>query len=88
MRDLWLKVETAQKKDSKNETGLFRLIDDSNEFLFYIQDLYDVLTYEPYQQMLTSALLKIVYVPVVFQSLCVLNMKPKMSIQTCIYVLT
>ena len=65
-----------------------RLIEDSNEFIFYIQDLYDVLSYEPYKKMLTNALLKVLYVPVVLQSLCVLEMKPKLQIQTCIYLLT
>jgi len=64
------------------------LIEDSNEFIFYIQDLYDVLSYEPYKSMLTSALLKVLYVPVVLQSLCVFEMKPKLQIQTCIYLLT
>lgn len=38
--------------------------------------------------MLTQALLKILYMPVVLQSLCVLHLKPKMQIQTCIYILT
>lgn len=80
LRDQWLKVETALKKVDQNETGVARLIEDSNEFLFYIQDLYDVLTYKPYADMLTSALLKIVYAPMVLQSLCVMTMKPKLSI--------
>jgi hypothetical protein len=38
--------------------------------------------------MITNALLKVLYVPVVLQSLCVLEMKPKLQIQTCIYLLT
>lgn len=39
--------------------------------------------------MLTRALIRVFYAPVVVQSLCVLEIaKPKMSIQVCLFVLT
>ena len=51
------------------------MIDDSNELLFFIQDVYDVLTVEKYQKMLTSSLLKLFYIPVVIQSLAVMEIE-------------
>lgn len=45
-------------------------------------------SHEPYHKMMTAALLKVFYLPVVLQSLCVFNLKPKLQIQACLYVLT
>lgn len=38
--------------------------------------------------MMTNALVKIFYVPVILQSLCNMKIKPKVSIHTSLYVLT
>jgi hypothetical protein len=48
--------------------------------LYYIQDLYQTLNYEPYQHLLTSSLMHICFAPVVVLSLNVFKMKPKLSI--------
>ncbi len=88
LRDMWLKIDNLSAKDPVNN-DLTRLIEDGNEYLFFIQDLYDVIVqYEPYHRMMTSALLKVFYVPVVLQSLCVMEIKPKLQIHTSIYLLT
>ena len=53
-----------------------------------MQDLYEVVEVEAYKHMLTQSLLKIFYLPVVLQSLAVFEIKPKLSIQISIYILT
>ena len=63
-------------------------IEDANELLYYIQDLYQTINYEPYKEMLTSSLMQIFFAPVVVQSLTVFKIKPKLGIQICLYVLT
>jgi len=63
-------------------------IEDANELLYYIQDLYQTITYELYREMLTSSLMQIFFTPVVVQSLTVFKIKPKLGIQICLYVLT
>lgn len=47
-----------------------------------------VVNYAPYHRMMTDCLLKILYVPVVLQSLCDFTIKPKMQIQTALFVLS
>lgn len=65
-----------------------RLIEDGIEVLEFIQDVYDVvINYEPYHRMMTDSLIKILYVPVVIQSLCNFKIKPKMAIQTALFLL-
>lgn len=83
-----MKIDEMTANDPSNN-NVTRLIEDGNEYLFFIQDVYDVIVeYEPYHRMMTSALLKLFYVPVVLQSLCVMEIKPKLQIHTSIYLLT
>lgn len=64
-----------------NDPLLTRLIEDGVEVLEYIQDVYDVvIEYEPYHRMMTDCLMEILYLPVVFQSLCNFAIKPKLQI--------
>lgn len=57
--------------------------------LEYIQDVYDVvIEYEPYHRMMTDCLMEILYLPVVFQSLCNYAIKPKLQIQTALFLLS
>lgn len=61
--------------------------EDSNESLFYIQDIFD--TGDPLlTRMLSSALLHYAYLPVLVRSLCSLRLNPLLSLNTCLYVLT
>lgn len=52
-------------ENSNNVNQLSRHIEDGNELLFYLEDVYEVLEYEPYKNMLTDSLLKIFFYPVV-----------------------
>lgn len=65
LRDQWLKVEALLKKESASTAALNRVIEDANELVYFIQDLYEVLKPEFYQWMLTQSLLKIFFLPVV-----------------------
>lgn len=79
----------AQEASQAKESQLKRLIEDTNEYLYFIQDVYEVVeAYDPYHKMLTAGLLRIFYLPFVLQSLCVLTLKPKIQIQACLYILT
>lgn len=48
LRDAWLKTDKDTQQNQDDLTGLGNAINEANEFLYYIQDLYEVLTYEPY----------------------------------------
>ena len=88
LRDQWLLIDKLIQQDPLDEK-LTRLIEDGTELLEFIQDLYAVVVkYEPYHKMLTDCLLKILYVPVVLQSLCEFSVSPKLSIQTALFLLT
>ncbi len=61
--------------------------EDANESLFYIQDIFasgDQLI----NRMLASALLHYAYLPVLVRSLCSMKLKPILSLNTCLYILT
>ena len=66
-------------------------VEDANETLYYLQDLFVVLQKNcpSMAKMLANALLNYAYLPVVVQSLCVFNpkSKPLLSIGSCIYIL-
>ena len=65
------------------------MIEDGCEVLEFIQDVYDVLVdYKDFHRMMTDSLLKIFYVPVVIQSLCVMTIKPKIQTHTALFLLT
>ena len=68
-----------------------KIVEDANETLFYIQDLFTVLQKNSpsMSKMLADALLNYAYLPVVVQSLCVFKykQKPLLSISSCIYIL-
>ena len=61
--------------------------EDSNETLFYIQDIFSSGDVD-LNRMLTNSLLHYAYLPTVVQSLCVIKHKPQLSLNTCLYVLT
>ncbi|CDW90017.1 UNKNOWN [Stylonychia lemnae] len=61
--------------------------EDSNETLFYIQDIF-ASGDENINRALTNSLLHYAYLPTVVQSLFTLKHKPQLSLNTCLYVLT
>lgn len=61
--------------------------EDSNETLFYIQDVLSSGD-ENINRMLRNALLHYAYLPLVVRSLCSMRLKPVLTINTCLYVLT
>lgn len=80
LRDQWLHIDKQMSDENRVVTRIQQQIEDANEMLYYIQDLYQTLTFEPYQRMLTSSLIKIFFAPVVVQSLTVFKIKPKLGI--------
>ncbi len=60
--------------------------EDSNETLFYIQDIF-ASGDENINRMLSNALLHYSYLPIVVGSLCSMRKKPIISLNTCLYVL-
>ena len=60
--------------------------EDSNESLFYIQDILSSGD-ENINRMLTNALLHYAYLPLIVRSLCSMKKKPILTLNTCIYVL-
>ena len=73
-----MKIDKLANTDAKSG-ALTRLVEDGNEMLFYLSDLYEVVVqYKPYETMLTDSLIKVFYVPIVLQSLCVFTLKQKM----------
>lgn len=60
--------------------------EDSNETLFYMQDIFSS-SDTNLHKILANALLHYAYLPIIVQSLCVLNNKPQLSLNTCLYVL-
>ena len=88
LRDQWMLIDKLISQDPLDQQ-LTRLIEDGCEVLEFIQDVYNVVVnYEPYHRMMTDCLLKILYVPVVLQSLCDFTVKPKLQIQTALFLLT
>ena len=78
LRDTWLMIDKIVSDDTQSNL-LTRMIEDGNEYLNFIQDVYDVvIEHEGYHKMLTKALMEVCFVPVVLQSLCCMNLKPKM----------
>jgi hypothetical protein len=70
-----MKIDKLANTDAKSG-ALTRLVEDGNEMLFYLSDLYEVVVqYKPYETMLTDCLIKVFYVPIVLQSLCVFTLK-------------
>jgi len=61
--------------------------EDSNEILFYIQDVLSAGD-ENINRMLRNSLLHYAYLPLVVRSLCSMRLKPLLTINTCLYVLT
>jgi len=61
--------------------------EDSNETLFYLQDIFNAGD-EEINRMLTNALLHYAFLPSLVRSLCVISKKPLLSLNTCLYVLT
>jgi hypothetical protein len=61
--------------------------EDANEALFYIQDIFSSGD-ENVNRMLANALLHYAYLPVLIRSLCSMKLKPLLSLNTCLYVLT
>lgn len=61
--------------------------EDSNEILFYIQDVFSAGD-ENINRMLRNALLHYAYLPLVVRSLCSMRLRPILTINTCLYVLT
>ena len=87
MRDSWLSIDRQLASDKRNIGQIRVEIEDANEMLFFIADVYSVVEHPRYHHMLTSALIKLFYASVVVQSLAVFSLKPKLSIQTALYVL-
>lgn len=75
--------------ESKMET-LSRLTEDSNEILFYVQDIVTSCTASNKRavDMLINALLNYSYLPVLVRSLVALKFKPFLSLTTCLYLLS
>ena len=70
---------------------LLRKASDINDTLYFIADLFGVMHESGLRtlaDMLTNALLNYAYLPIVLQSLCVLQLKPTLQLSSCIYILT
>ena len=82
LRELWTEIEFLSErmtpKDDKMIEHIYKLVEDSNETLFYIQDLFEVTKRKNpvLFKMLVNSLLNYAYLPGVVQSLCVLKRKP------------
>jgi hypothetical protein len=62
--------------------------DDANELLLYIADIFN-LSNPKYTKVLSNALLRYAYLPVLVKSLCIFSTKQQqLSLNTCIYTLT
>lgn len=61
--------------------------EDSNETLFYIQDIFQSGDAN-LNRILSNALLHYAYLPTVISSLCSLQSKPVLSLNTSLYVVT
>jgi hypothetical protein len=84
LRESWLLVDLCIARHcSPQETQ--QLVEEANEMLFYIQDIFDHLAESVYQ-VFADALLSVFYGPVVIQSL--LALKPKLQIHSSLYILT
>ena len=60
--------------------------EDSNETLFYIQDIF-ASGNSNINRMLANSLLYYAYLPTIVSSLCATSHKPQLSLNTCLYVL-
>ena len=95
LRDLWISIEKEIDQitptDEHHVEVVIKQVEDANETLFYLQDLFTVLQKNcpSMAKMLANALLNYAYLPVVVQSLCIFNTKskPLLSISSCIYTL-
>ena len=69
---------------------LNKLTEDSNEILFFIQDIFQSCRQSnpKIANMLSNALLNYAYLPVIVRSLCVMKLKPFLQLSTCLYILT
>jgi hypothetical protein len=69
---------------------LNRLVEDSNEVLFFVQDIFSSCKESNAKivRMMANALLNYAYLPMVVQSLCILKLKPHLQLSTCLYILT
>ena len=82
-------IDQITPTGEKHVDIVMKQVEDANETLFYIQDLFTVLQRNcpSVARMLANALLNYAYLPVVVQSLCVFKYKPLLSISSCLYIL-
>jgi hypothetical protein len=80
----------ASSTVEKQVEVLHRLTEDSNEVLFFVQDIFSSCkqTNAKITNQLSNALLNFAYFPVIVQSLCVLKLKPHLQLSSCLYILT
>lgn len=90
IRDSWLAIDkhvVSLTQDPRKIDLMLGDSEDANEALFYIQDIFssgdDNVT-----RMLANALLHYAYMPILIRSLCSMKLKPLLSLNTCLYVLT
>ena len=90
LRDYWLSIDKLAIDNDPAKAGVMAgMIEDAGEYMDYIQDAYEVLEeHKPYADMMTRCLLRVFYLPVVLQSLCVMSVKPKLQAHTSLYILT
>lgn len=92
LTDIWWKIDKKVQSltcDEHEINQIFGWVEDSNEVLMYISDILAIDELNPkIRDLLENSLMNFAYLPNLVNSLVILkSKKPKMCLNTCIYIL-